>query len=443
MSNISNLKSPYVLSDIPGFLLEKEITKESELESDVSQYFSITNYSTTTKADNKNEKNDEKTQVLDENTYKIFKYKKDLLAFDLVPTYGLLRSVIVNSEKEVISFAPPKSIAADIFMNMYSQKTKDIIAEDFIEGTMINVFFDRLINSWRHATRSTVDAKAAFYCDSSSVKKTFSDMFIDACSQNNLNLESLNQQFCYSFVLQHPLNRIVVPLKTPQLYLVEVYEIINTNNNEILVYPQDMQLVRQHGRWTNTSVLFPITYEFSSYSELIEKFASPNTPYNIMGIVIKNTATNLRTKIRNPIYEEVRHLRGNQPKLQYQYLTLRHSGQLPEYLKFYPESKAEFSVYRDKVHMFTETLHKNYISCYVKKQKPLNEFGQQYKTNMFKIHEIYLNELREKGLHVTNTVVINYVNKIPPRLMMFHLSMFAERTSKVEPNQPLGKVEPN
>ena len=62
---------------------------------------------------------------------------------------------------------------------------------------------------------------------------------------------------------------------------------------------------------------------------------------------------------------------------------------------------------------------------------------------MFKIHEIYLNELREKGLHVTNTVVINYVNKIPPRLMMFHLSMFAERTSKVEPNQPLGKVEPN
>jgi hypothetical protein len=33
----------------------------------------------------------------------------------------------------------------------------------------------------------------------------------------------------------------------------------------------------------------------------------------------------------------VRHLRGNQPKLQYQYLCLRHSGKLPEFLKFYPE----------------------------------------------------------------------------------------------------------
>jgi hypothetical protein len=432
MSNLLTLKSPYVLSDIPGFL--KAISKELVVDIDTvepalpneSQYFSITNYSTKVEKENENDKED---------VYKILKYKKDLLAFDLVPMYGLLRSVIVNSEKEVISFAPPKSIAADIFMNMHSQKTKDIIAEDFIEGTMINVFFDRLINSWRHATRSTVDAKGAFYCDSSSVKKSFSDMFIDACSQNNLSLGSLNPQFCYSFVLQHPLNRIVVPLKVPQLYLVEVYEIINTNNNEILVYPQDMQSVRQHGRWTNTSVLFPITYEFSSYSELIEKFASPNTPYNIMGIVLKNTATNLRTKIRNPIYEEVRHLRGNQPKLQYQYLTLRHSGQLPEYLKFYPEAKAEFSAYRDKVHMFTETLHKNYISCYVKKQKPLNEFEQQYKTNMFKIHEIYLNELRGKGLHVTNTVVINYVNKIPPRLLMFHLSPRAAL-------QPEAKVEP-
>jgi len=398
---MTTLKSPHFLSNIPGFLKMLAKVPEPVIEPviDDAKYFSIT----------KQEEGD---------TYKIFKYKKDLLAFDLVPIYGLLRSVIVNPQNEVISFAPPKSIAADTFMNMHPQKTNDIIAEDFIEGTMINVFFDRLKNSWRHATRSSIDANVSFYCDSSSTKKSFSDMFMDACLQNNLMLESLNQQFCYSFVLQHPLNRIVIPLKTPQLYLVEVYEIIHTNNNEILVYPQDMQSVRQHGRWANTSVLFPITYEFSSYSELIEKFASPNTPYNIMGIVLKHTPTNLRTKIRNPIYEEVRHLRGNQPKLQYQYLTLRHSGKLPEYLKFYPEAKSDFSAYRDKVHMFTETLHKNYISCYVKKQKPLNEFGQQYKTNMFKIHEIYLNELREKGLHVTNTVVINYVNKIHPRLLM-------------------------
>jgi hypothetical protein len=409
----NKLKSPHILSNVLGFL-----SADSE-----SNYFSVTNYYTKPFGPTDTTDTTDTTDInKKENTYKIFKYKKDLLAFDLVPTYGLLRSVIVNSQNKVVSFAPPKSIAADTFMNMYPHKTDDVYAEDFIEGTMINVFFDRPNSWWRIATRSTIDPENAFYMNSGPEKKSFNNMFMDACAKNNFNLDSLNQQFCYSFVLQHPLNRIVVPLKDPQLYLVEVYEIVHTNNNEILVYPQDMQLVRQHGRWTETTVLFPVKHEYSTYSELIEKFASPNTPYNIMGVVLKNKETNLRTKIRNPIYEQVRHLKGNQPKLQYQYLTLRHSGKLPEYLKFFPEAKAEFSKYRDLVHMFTETLHKNYISCYIKKEKPLNEFGKQYKTHMFKIHEIYLTELREKGLHITNTVVINYVNKIHPTLMMSHLN---------------------
>ena len=141
-----------------------------------------------------------------------------------------------------------------------------------------------------------------------------------------------------------------------------------------------------------------------------------------MGIVIKNKETNQRTKIRNPIYEEVRHLKGNQSKMQYQYLSLRNSGKLPEYLKFYPEVKPDFSVYRDQVHLFTNTLHQNYISCYIKKEKPLKEYSPQYKTHMFKIHEIFLNELREKKLFVTNTVVINYVNKLHPSQLMHSLN---------------------
>ena len=176
------LKLPHILSNVPGFLLgEPETITETN-------YFSVTNYYSkpfgpsddTTDTDKK------------ENTYKIFKYKKDLLAFDLVPTYGLLRSVIVNSQNKVVSFAPPKSIAADTFMNMYPHKTEDVYAEDFIEGTMFNVFFDRPNCWWRIATRSTIDPKNAFYMNSGSEKKSFNDMFNDACAKNNSNAENLN-----------------------------------------------------------------------------------------------------------------------------------------------------------------------------------------------------------------------------------------------------------
>ena len=186
--------------------------------------------------------------------------------------------------------------------------------------------------------------------------------------------------------------------------------------------PQNLSMVRANGSWSETTIRFPETYEVTTYSELITKFASTNTPYNIMGIVLKNTATNERAKIRNPIYEEVRHLKGNHCKLQYQYLTLRKEGKLPEFLKYYPETKNDFSACRDQVHLFTGTLHQNYLACYIKKEKPLREYGAQYRTHMFKIHEQYINELKPTGLFVTNTIVQKYVNNLHPSLLMHSLN---------------------
>jgi len=306
-------------------------------------------------------------------------------------------------------------------MVKYPTKTDKIIAQDFIEGTMINVFFDPTYGAtgcWQISTRNTVGAEVSFYKWS---KKTFNQMFMEACLYNNINIQTLNPRYCYSFVLQHPENRIVVSFKKPQLFLVAVYEIVQKENENVVI-EEDLNVVKNGGLWHITGIRFPETYEFTSYSELIEKFASPNTPYDILGVVVKNTETGERTKFRNPIYEEVRQLRGNQPKLQYQYLSLRHSGKLPEFLKYYPESKADMSKFRDQVHMFTNTLHKNYISCYVRKEKPLREYPDQYRTHMFKLHEHFTSELRPQNLFVTNTIVINYVNQLHPSLLMYCLN---------------------
>jgi hypothetical protein len=237
-------------------------------------------------------------------------------------------------------------------------------------------------------------------------------MFLDACIQCQFNLEMLDRNCCYSFVLQHPENRIVIPVKHPQLYLVAVYKIDDEN-----------RIFEQHiDKKCFSGLKYPETYEFTNYSDLIEKFASPNTPYDIMGIVVKNIVTGERTKFRNPIYEEVRQLRGNQSKLQYQYLTLRQSGKIPDFLKYYPETKNEMSKFRDQVHMFTNNLYKNYISCYIRKEKPLNTYPHQYKIHMYKLHEHFINFLRPNRLYITNTEVIKYVNNLHPQLLMYCLN---------------------
>ena len=387
----------YILSNISGFA---DTVNTLEVDKKNEKYYSIISYST--KANEK---------------YNIIRYIKDFITIDLISSYGLFRSVVLSGNT-IVSFSPPKSLPADAFMKKYPLKSNAIVAEEFIEGTMINVFFDHNLLRWQIATRNTVGGEVSFYKLSD---KTFNNMFMEACQQNNFHLTTLNPKFCYSFVLQHPHNRIVIPIKNPNLYLISVYEIIQKDNN-IIIQEQNLSYVKQGGLWDTTGIKFAESYDFTNYSDLINRFASANTSYDIMGVVIKNLETGERTKIRNPIYEEVRHLRGNQPKLQYQYLSLRHSGKLSEYLKYFPETKEEMSKYRDQVHMFTNTLHKNYISCYVNKERPLRDFPDQYRTHMFKIHEIFLNELREKKLFVSNTVVIKYVNALHPSLLMYCLN---------------------
>jgi hypothetical protein len=360
-------------------------------------------------------------------SYGVIRYDKHLLLNDDKPRIGLLRSVIVNSSGKVLSFAPPKSIDWLNFSTLHPEKNDTIVAEQFVEGTMINVFWDSTIGvsgAWEIATRSNVGAEIAFYHEPGKPIVTFRSMFMEALNETGLDFNKLNPLYSYSFVLQHPLNRIVVPFKKPALYLVALYEIVHTEGNIVNVTTVDMSLVReQHEIWGQTSVQFPEIYEdWKCGADLVEKYASMNTSYEVVGVIIKNLATGARSKIRNPVYENVRHLRGNQPKLMYQYLSLRQEGKVTEYLKYYPEHKKEFSFFREQLHKYTMALYQNYIDCYIKKEKPLREYTEKYRTHMYNIHQIYVNQLKAEGRHISNSVVIDYVNKVHPSLQMYALN---------------------
>jgi hypothetical protein len=371
-------------------------------------------------------------------SYKIIQYNKDILSIELIPTYGLCRSIVVNNKNDVVSFAPPKSVPADNFIENYSIKNLYVVAEEFIEGTMVNVFWDDYIGAWEICTRNSVTANTSFYKSA----KTFRLMFLEACLENNINFSVFNKNCCYSFVLQHPENRIVVPFLKPELYLVAVY-IIDNNIEKKMITIKNVYLDKLSSSTLsssdlsiylglqNTSVKFPkkIDTNCNTYTNLIETYGSMNTPYNILGVVIYNKNTGERTKIRNPVYEEVRQLRGNQPKLQYQYLNLRHQGKISEFLKYYPENKKDFSNYRDHVHLFTNTLFLNYLACFIKKEKPLIEYSSQYRTHMFQLHQKYLTELKDLKEFVTKRVVQKYVNELQPALLMYTLNYSLRKSS--------------
>ncbi len=154
---------------------------------------------------------------------------------------------------------------------------------------------------------------------------------------------------------------------------------------------------------------------------------SGHTDYKIMGVVFKNTSTGVRMKMRNPEYEAVRKLRGNQCKEQYNYLCLRKDGNMASYLKFYPEDKKRFSLYRDLVHKATKDLYAMYQECYIYKKAELKTFPSEFRTHMYKLHhEIYLMKVKPSNNSMQFTNVKEYVNNLHPSLLMHMMNRNAK-----------------
>jgi hypothetical protein len=332
--------------------------------------------------------------VVNGREYSVVRYNKAALSLDIVPTYGLCRSLIFNNEKKLICFSPPKSV------NEFMKWSNTVRAEEFVEGTMINVFWD---DGWEISTRTKVGGETRFFKESQG--KTFRALFFEACSESQLDIQNLNKELCYSFVMQHPENRIVIPFLKPALYLVAAYKI---DAEKLLVHSIDY---RQLGLQDCTMVKFPTLYQEDDID-------CSNKSYDFVGFVLHDTMTGKRMKIRNPFYEEVKKLRGNQPKMQYHYLTLRKEGKVKDFLKYFPEYNAELLRYRNQLHLFTRTLHSHYVSCYIKKEKPLGEFLGSFKPHMFNLHKLY----QTKRELVTNSTVVDYVNNLHPSLLMFSLN---------------------
>jgi hypothetical protein len=358
--------------------------------------------------------------------YVIVKYDKKSTLPHQYYKVGYMRSIIVDTNtNEIVCIAPSKSIPLEELESECKKNDSSIHYEEFVDGVMINVFWDKEKQVWQYATRSNVGADIKYYIQNST-SKTFRVMFEEALKECAINLNVLPKDGCYTFVLQHPDNRIVTPVHKPRAVLVEghFYGKAESDDDIIPLFPHGTKhldiefrkIIDQH------SIPIPEKYVFSTIKEARDKYASRNTDFGCVGVVLKDLNQGWRSKIRNPVYEEVKQMRGNIPKLQYLYLVLRQSGGVKKYLEYFREHANEFKTYRDQLHKFTQTLYLNYVDCFIKKKADINSYPHQYKVCMKALHKIYLDTMMLEGRHVHKGVVINFFNRMPPQRQMYLLN---------------------
>lgn len=291
------------------------------------------------------------------------------------PITRSFRSVVWDSSANRPVFVAP--MKSEPMAEMPAVFPPTLVTEEFIDGVMVNVFFDTNKQIWRLATRSRLDADNKFF------DQTFDKLFMQAWQTLGMppDFSNLNKFYGYSFVLQHPANRNVVPVVAPHLTCVEICSI--APNLFLHTMPAAPTLLPPR-RFAASSAI-----DCDTLLTTIQQFEG----LKCQGIVVRDTATGKRWKMRTIFFNLVRKMRGNHSRLEYTWLENFKNGALEVYLSYYPEERTRAeAVIRSWQKAVSET-YNWYVHIFKARDCSKDKIPAQYKGMLYDLHGQYLTRL--------------------------------------------------
>ena len=224
----------------------------------------------------------------------------------------------------------------------------NLFLEKSIEGTLIRLFYYN--NKWNASTKKCIDASRSKWLSEKNFLQLFEEC-IEEYGEVNEFMNNLNTSYCYSFILMHPENKIVVNYTNPSLYHISTRDLISLNEVDIHIgVPKNERISISHENFENI-----INNLYSATSLLYEGYMFVDLNYN-------------RWKIKSVYFNKVRNLWGNTNNRFYRYLELRKdSNILNEYLFYYNNDRSKFIEYEQKIQNLANFILNIYLSKHVKK----------------------------------------------------------------------------
>jgi len=368
--------------------------------------------------------------------YTIYNYDTSVICDNDYDKIGVYRSVIMDSSGTVVSFAPPKSVTSEYFekTNFDIECNFNLFANESVEGTMINLFYDNNLGNWEISTKSAIGGNYWYFRTSyqgsstHSKQMTFRSMFMEALSENadtNLNdasvVKMLDKDYIYSFVMQHPMNHIVLNIERPTLYLISGYKV--ENKTTITAYTVNEMVDMLKLDMNSFGILTPKIIDITgkNMSQINEMKDSNDTS---VGIMLFNASNRQRVKLLNDAYSRLKDIRGNNPNLHYHYLSLFAAGKVDEFLTLFPNYKGLFYEFYRQSYDFIKEIHDAYVSYYVLKLGKTKRIPKPIFTHIYAIHSrFYLPSVNnETPTIVTRDIVCKYYNEMTPKEKLYHVT---------------------
>ena len=269
-----------------------------------------------------------------------------------------------------------------------------------VEGALIRVYWYN--DEWMVSTKRCINAKKAYWLS----KKNFYTLFVEAFGESGFM--RLDKNECYSFILCHPENSIVVQYTTPKLYH------LNTRSLETFEeIEKDVGVDKIPRR---------------EYNEEYLRNLETMTDLNIEGYVVVDGKKH-RQKFISKAFKKAHELWGNNNNRFYRYFELRKQGptMINEYLTYFPQDRYTFMQYEKKISDFRDYVYDIYMSRHV--NKTIITVPQFLKKLIFELHGEFL-----KSRIMTDRLKINYWLLGLDVKLLFHLYFKYEEELKLKEN---------
>lgn len=258
---------------------------------------------------------------------------------------------------------------------------KDCSVMRTYDGSQIKVFYHEKNKKWIISTTRKINAGNAYFF----TKKSFLEMFSDA--SHKLDWNTLNKNYCYSFVLCHPDNRIIKRHNKP--YLTHVL----TRNME------NYELVDE-----NIGAMKPTNVNFKSKKDLFNSLKK--LPTYEEGYVVRQGDRFI--KVVNLKYQKVKDLRGSSGSLMFQYFKLKKDRNITKFLHYYPEMTEIFNQFNVYFENLCTLIYVEYVNLRIRKIITIEKVLPFLKNALYKLHGQHLEKKKRINLDDVKYHLIEY-----------------------------------
>lgn len=319
----------------------------------------------------------------------------------------LFRSVVWNIASNLpVAVAPPKA-------NAGSPPEADgtiVQISDFVDGTMILGWQDAA--GPRISTRTNITAGGTFYS-----QRPFAALFEDAIAALGGTAAFLRPVLrkgttdFVAMVLQHCEHKTVGAVPCPRIFVTHTGSVSEDGTVTFACSPDLWPDVLR----SYCPQLYgpPTQLGAGQASQLL---VANQLGYSWQGLVIQDTTSPRRWRLRNPAFVFVRTLRGAEANPMARFLRLRATGQVKQYLTYFREESNTMWQFEQTLRQRTQELYDAYCDMHKARKKIMKDLPFCLRPHVYALHGRFLAAATAEGAgprtSILKSSVVDYVNAL-------------------------------